>query len=322
MSLLSLSLVAAQSDPLPTELRNDAAGDSRPTSGDSPNENGASSANTQEGHNRPKSRRLSSASQTRRRIQDAREATIRNSHAQNMAGLSHATATMTLGSPPVSYRGIEMSKPAGPVLDNTQAHSGAAQSLPASSPLAYHVPLRGGPPAITTNISSSNHDGNSSNGATHTHSTRVKNLPNGHQAYNGTVSVGALEEMRPPYATVLGSKKKGTIFRCESCSKVYRHPSCLIKHRWEHSPHWKEANRFLLSKHQQVQLLEAAAILSHITPSSVRGDGGPATSLPEDRSLWPSYLANSVPVRPENMKGEDDDGEIEVEDEGKRTSEL
>ncbi|TFK50423.1 hypothetical protein OE88DRAFT_253339 [Heliocybe sulcata] len=70
-------------------------------------------------------------------------------------------------------------------------------------------------------------------------------------------------------------KKRGTIFQCESCSKVYRHPSCLIKHRWEHSPHWREASKFVLSKHQQVQLLEAAAILSHLQPAG--------TSLPEDR---------------------------------------
>lgn len=38
--------------------------------------------------------------------------------------------------------------------------------------------------------------------------------------------------------------------------KVYRHPSCLIKHRWEHTPHWREASKLMLSKHQQVQLLE------------------------------------------------------------------
>jgi hypothetical protein len=180
-----------------------------------------------------------------------------------MAGLSHATATMTLGSPPVSYRGIEMPKPAGPVLDNTQARSVGsgigAQSLPASSPLGYHIPLRSGsglPTTATSGTAAAASSINPANGG----SARVKNLPNGHQAYNGTVSVGALEEMPPPYATVLGSKKKGTIFRCESCSKVYRHPSCLIKHRWEHSPHWKEANRFLLSKHQQVQLLEVSDI--------------------------------------------------------------
>lgn len=84
-------------------------------------------------------------------------------------------------------------------------------------------------------------------------------------------------------------KKRGIIFKCESCSKVYRHPSCLIKHRWEHSPHWREASKFLLSKHQQVQLLEAAAILSHLAPSASGG-----TSLPEDRSLWPSFLSGGL----------------------------
>lgn len=113
-------------------------------------------------------------------------------------------------------------------------------------------------------------------------------------------------------------KKRGTIFKCESCSKVYRHPSCLIKHRWEHSPHWREASKFLLSKHQQVQLLEvsppieschgrlnhihlqAAAILSHIAPSARGG-----TSLPEDRALWPSYLSGGTvpPPSAENMAG-------------------
>lgn len=41
----------------------------------------------------------------------------------------------------------------------------------------------------------------------------------------------------------------------------------------------------MLSKHQQVQLLEAAAILSHLDTSS---------SLPEDRSLWPSYLSGGA----------------------------
>lgn len=84
-------------------------------------------------------------------------------------------------------------------------------------------------------------------------------------------------------------KKRGTIFTCESCSKVYRHPSCLIKHRWEHTPQWREASKFVLSKHQQVQLLEAAAILSHLSPSSTNG-----TSLPEDRSLWPTFLSGGI----------------------------
>lgn len=81
-------------------------------------------------------------------------------------------------------------------------------------------------------------------------------------------------------------KKRANIFKCESCSKVmqrspvrhpplsqaltcfcqvYRHPSCLIKHRWEHSPHWRESSKFLLSKHQQVQLLEVSVQISGIS---------------------------------------------------------
>lgn len=88
------------------------------------------------------------------------------------------------------------------------------------------------------------------------------------------------------------TKKRGMDYKCESCSKVYRHPSCLIKHRWEHTPHWREASKFVLSKHQQVQLLEAAAILSHLSPDSATG-----TSLPEDRSMWPSFLSGgSLPT--------------------------
>ncbi|GJJ74565.1 hypothetical protein EMPS_06923 [Entomortierella parvispora] len=49
--------------------------------------------------------------------------------------------------------------------------------------------------------------------------------------------------------------------KCLDCGKVYKHANCLLKHRWEHSVYWKPAAKFLLSKHQQVQLMEAAAIL-------------------------------------------------------------
>jgi hypothetical protein len=61
-------------------------------------------------------------------------------------------------------------------------------------------------------------------------------------------------------------KKRGQIYVCEQCAKQYKHPSCLIKHRWEHSPHWREASKFVHSKHQQVQLLEVGFFLLIITP--------------------------------------------------------
>lgn len=78
-------------------------------------------------------------------------------------------------------------------------------------------------------------------------------------------------------------KEGPTTHKCESCSKVYRHPSCLVKHRWEHTMYWKEASKFLMSKHQQVQLLEAAAILV--------GMDSHAQSLPEEKALWPAAVS-------------------------------
>lgn len=83
-------------------------------------------------------------------------------------------------------------------------------------------------------------------------------------------------------------RRKGMVFKCESCAKEYRHPSCLIKHRWEHSPHWREPTQISMSKHQQVQMLEAAAILAHMDPSNAHG-----RSLPNDKSLWPAILSPS-----------------------------
>ncbi|KAG0171554.1 hypothetical protein DFQ28_000811 [Apophysomyces sp. BC1034] len=51
------------------------------------------------------------------------------------------------------------------------------------------------------------------------------------------------------------------IHRCGDCGKMYKHPNCLVKHRWEHSEEWELTSKLLLTKHQQVQMLEAAAIL-------------------------------------------------------------
>lgn len=57
------------------------------------------------------------------------------------------------------------------------------------------------------------------------------------------------------------SHNHGQQYRCEDCGKIYKHPSCLTKHKWEHSEEWELTSKFLLTKHQQVQMLEAAAIL-------------------------------------------------------------
>ncbi len=76
----------------------------------------------------------------------------------------------------------------------------------------------------------------------------------------------------------------GKVYQCDRCGKMYKHPNCLSKHKWEHSEHWKEASKFSLSKHQQVQMLEAASILVGFngdTKSIERsGSSSPARTFP------------------------------------------
>ncbi|KAL8949828.1 MAG: hypothetical protein Q9222_004093 [Ikaeria aurantiellina] len=57
-----------------------------------------------------------------------------------------------------------------------------------------------------------------------------------------------------------GRRPSGEL-RCEKCGKGYKHSSCLTKHLWEHTPEWSLTSKLLISKHQQVQLLEAASVL-------------------------------------------------------------
>ncbi|KAK4186553.1 hypothetical protein QBC35DRAFT_267518 [Podospora australis] len=58
-----------------------------------------------------------------------------------------------------------------------------------------------------------------------------------------------------------GRKSNRPELRCEKCGKGYKHSSCLTKHLWEHTPEWSYTSKLLISKHQQVQLLEAASVL-------------------------------------------------------------
>ncbi|KAI0024740.1 hypothetical protein F4780DRAFT_768704 [Xylariomycetidae sp. FL0641] len=58
-----------------------------------------------------------------------------------------------------------------------------------------------------------------------------------------------------------GKKSNRVELRCDKCGKGYKHSSCLTKHLWEHTPEWSYTSKLLISKHQQVQLLEAASVL-------------------------------------------------------------
>ncbi|KAI0826664.1 hypothetical protein BC628DRAFT_1373591 [Trametes gibbosa] len=210
---------------------------------------GSTHSGTSKAHAAMKHRRLSSTGQARRRLSDAREATSRPSPVILQTAAAALSSLATL-----SLSGSP------PPQSNAQASTSFASATGQMS--SRYTPKL--PKQEATDENTVPDDASSA-------------LPTKTEINGAGISV-----------TKTG-KKRGTIFKCESCSKVYRHPSCLIKHRWEHSPHWREASKFLLSKHQQVQLLEAAAILSHLDPSATGG-----RSLPDDRSLWPSFLSGGL----------------------------
>ncbi|KAM0793704.1 hypothetical protein ACM66B_001129 [Microbotryomycetes sp. NB124-2] len=90
--------------------------------------------------------------------------------------------------------------------------------------------------------------------------------------------VAALDDGEIKPGSASSKKHRGETYICEKCNKMYAHERCLVKHRW----HWKEASKLLLSKHQQVQLLEAAAILKAASSGA---------SLPDEKSYWPAAVS-------------------------------
>lgn len=60
--------------------------------------------------------------------------------------------------------------------------------------------------------------------------------------------------------------------KCQACGKGYKHVSSLAKHLWEHTPEWNVTSKLLISKHQQVQLLEAASILASMNEDDEEHD--------------------------------------------------
>lgn len=213
-------------------------------------------------------RRLSSTGKTKRRLSDAREAANRPSPSlpqSSSPGLSLASLSLS-SSPPGSY----------PAQLSTSFGAASRRLAP--------NPLNGSNPSTISALNGRN-----------VHAVGVDDVnsaspPNGEEGND----VGAI-----PIPTGRSGRKRGVDYKCETCSKIYKHPSCLIKHRWEHTPHWREASKFVLSKHQQVQLLEAAAILSHMSPTVSGG-----RSLPDDRSLWPSFLSGGSLPTSDSANGE------------------
>jgi hypothetical protein len=105
-------------------------------------------------------------------------------------------------------------------------------------------------------------------------------------------------------------KLTGSALQCGICGKVYKHRNCLSKHMWEHHESWEHTKKSCQTKHQQVQLLEAAQVLSEII-SGVRG----STARSSRNSK------NSESDESENEGGEGGGGEEDDEDDGEIVAE-
>lgn len=95
-------------------------------------------------------------------------------------------------------------------------------------------------------------------------------------------------------STLSSSKKKQSNgeLKCETCGKGYKHSSCLTKHLWEHTPEWSITSKFLISKHQQVQLLEAASVLV-----AMNQDGPEASRSSDSEQSYTSPAASGYSDR-------------------------
>ncbi|KAI9759967.1 MAG: hypothetical protein M4579_002000 [Chaenotheca gracillima] len=90
-----------------------------------------------------------------------------------------------------------------------------------------------------------------------------------------------------------GKRVSGGELRCEKCGKGYKHSSCLTKHLWEHTPEWSLTSKLLISKHQQVQLLEAASVLVGMNQDEETPPPSAKDFAREDSSASPSASGSS-----------------------------
>ncbi|KAF6837333.1 tat pathway signal sequence [Colletotrichum plurivorum] len=91
-----------------------------------------------------------------------------------------------------------------------------------------------------------------------------------------------------------GSRRFNRVeLKCETCGKGYKHSSCLTKHLWEHTPEWSLTSKLLISKHQQVQLLEAASVLLTMNHGKDEAD---AATPPDSAKDFPSDQESASPA--------------------------
>ncbi|KNG88812.1 C2H2 finger domain protein [Aspergillus nomiae NRRL 13137] len=112
-------------------------------------------------------------------------------------------------------------------------------------------------------------------------------------------------------------KRPMTELRCDRCGKGYKHGSCLSKHMWEHDPAWAITSKLLISKHQQVQLLEAASVLVNMNqddpPEGVEAESEASSASPDASSELRDGLSSAETTPPPMDEDDEDDEDMSPE---------
>ncbi|GAA5866884.1 hypothetical protein JCM3774_004591 [Rhodotorula dairenensis] len=201
-------------------------------------------------------------------------ATNPSSYGAAPGGSPYGAGAFSYGATTLSSSAGKLKRPSG--INKTRRLSTSNQLRPASSLLSQSMPS--GPIQSPGGRGRSASISNNAHAHVHEHEFEEEGSP------DATAAEGYNAAAQPHLAKLASRRERERIqsFECEICAKKYRHSTCLIKHRWEHTSHWKEASKLLMSKHQQVQLLEGAAIL-------VAASAG--TSLPDEKSFWPAAVS-------------------------------
>lgn len=110
----------------------------------------------------------------------------------------------------------------------------------------------------------------------------------------------SLPNLLPPYAASLRSKKfrRALFAGCVVC------PGSQVDKmsRWEHTPEWAYTSKLLISKHQQVQLLEAASVLVAMNQESAEESetSSPAASGSSEPHNFVSSAETTPPPHPDD----------------------
>ncbi|PKX98190.1 putative C2H2 finger domain protein [Aspergillus novofumigatus IBT 16806] len=104
--------------------------------------------------------------------------------------------------------------------------------------------------------------------------------------------------------------------RCDRCGKGYKHGSCLSKHMWEHNPAWAITSKLLISKHQQVQLLEAASVLVNMNqngPSEgAEAESDQSSASPDTSSELRDGISSAETTPPPMDEDDEDEEDMEM----------